>query len=142
MPLLPPDAWATLGVTHDHRLLETTFDPQGKHFELHFEGAYVVNGAHFPEHMFVDVRIRVEERREAIFEASVTQDLVDPSPSSLAPFNPNVDRLIEVDELDLVPEVRVSGLLEVPPHQNMRWYTVTFQGSRISVHYDHLTLRQ
>jgi len=139
VPLLLPEAYGTLGVTHDHPLLGALFTPETRVFELHFEGAYVLSeGACGLQHEYTDVRVRVAGWRDARFEAEAAQPFasgVDSAALPLLPFDPRIERIAEVYELDLTPNVRLSGWLVFAPHESMRWYTITFEGASVMVTY-------
>lgn len=139
MPVLPPEAYGTLGITHDHALLGVTFDPDARQFGLQFEGAYLLRGADWPEREYVDVRVNLEAWREASFEAQVARPFeegLDPTTLPLRPFDPRKDRVREVLELDLVPDVVITGWLKTQEEAFFRWFRLTFRDAQITVTYD------
>ncbi|GGK24453.1 hypothetical protein GCM10008955_17560 [Deinococcus malanensis] len=141
MPVLPAEAYDTLGVTHDHDLLGVTFDPTARRFGLHFEGAYLLDGADWPEREYVDVRVTVEAWQEASFAAQVAQPLEkgpDPSTLPMMPFDPREHRLREVLECDLTPDVALTGWLEEQRGELFRWFCITFRSARVTVSYDRI----
>jgi|GEM_PF-3101658 len=144
MPVLPPSRYDTLGVTHDHPLLDVKYSPEMRVFEVHLDGAYVLGeNADSPECEYTDVRVRVEGWQDATFEASSAQrlttedDLLNPQD---VPFDLSIERLAEVYDLDLTPDVRMSGWLVFAPEEVMRWYTITFEGAVVTVTYAQVNL--
>ena len=139
MPLLPPGAYGTLGVTHDHPLLGVEYSSETRKFEVHLAGAYVLGQDEGgPQQEYTDVRVRVEDWQDAKFEAHGAQPCTaaeDTAAVPVGPFDPRTERLAEVDDLDLTPDVRLSGWLVFAPHEFMRWYTITFEGAAVTVTY-------
>jgi len=139
MLVLPPEAYSTLGVTHDHPLLQVTFDPTARHFGLHFAGAYLLNDAQWPAHEYVNVHVAVDAWRDASFTAQValpSEAGVDPGTLSMRPFDPREHQLREVVDFDLFPDVRLTGWLAEQRGEAFRWFQVSFSEAQITVTYE------
>ncbi|WP_145975525.1 hypothetical protein [Deinococcus gobiensis] len=140
LPVLQPEAYTTLGVTHDHPLLGVSFDPDARRFELHLEGAYLIHCPEGPEREYRDVRITVEAWQAASLEAQIPPPTEEGGTSDvlwMVPFDPRKEPIREIMEFDLAQNVLLGGLLET---ESFRWFQISFCGAQVTVTYSQIAL--